>query len=209
MRSERAFLLASILASTVLVQAQDTGQIGYIYCFSDNPQRFVPVFLEPCMKSRVGNFACGQKMEVVSQSGSALKVITSDGMTRFVNSSVVSQKAGELIPVKIEAGPTPDCKVAERDPTKNRPPRIVFQRNPDYPEHARRTREQSTVLLSLVVGADGRPHDIKVESSPGKDFSKNAVDAVQQWKFEPALKDGQPVEMPIHVDVTFRLISSP
>ena len=126
MRPERALLLASILASTAFAQARDAGQIGYVYCLNDAPQHSVPVFLEPCMKLRVGNFACGQKVEVVSQSGSALKVITADAVTRFVNSSVVSQKTEELVPVKIEAGPTPDCKVPERDPTKNRPPRVVL-----------------------------------------------------------------------------------
>jgi len=48
--------------------------------------------------------------------------------------------------------------------------------------------------------------DIKVEASPDKDFAKNAVDVVKQWRFEPAIKDGKPIELPIHVDVNFRVI---
>ena len=127
-------------------------------------------------------------------------------MIRFVNNGVVSQRADELIPVEIEAGSAPECTVAEQNPTRNRAPHVVFQRDPDYPEHARRSRESRTVTLALVVGVDGRPRDIKVEASPDKDFAKNAVDAVKQWRFDPAIRDGKPVELPIHVDVNFRLI---
>jgi protein TonB len=127
----------------------------------------------------------------------------------FLSGDVVSQKAEEFIPIEMEAGPAPDCKAPERaelDPSKNRGPRVLFQTEPDYPEHARRTRDVQTVYVALVVGLDGRPHDVKVESAPGKDFAKNAEAAVKQWRFEPALKDGQPVEKPIRIEITFRRI---
>jgi TonB family protein len=199
-------LFVSTTASPGESQTKKAEHGGYIYCATDQPEHLVPVFLEPCMKFPVGSFSCGQKVDVVARLGLWLKVVTWDGITRFVNSGTVSQKADGLIPVDIEAGPVPECKVAERDPTKNRPPRIVFSREPDYPEHAHRSRDARTVVLGLVVGVDGRPHNIKVEAPLGKDFDKEALEAVRQWRFEPGLEDGQPVEMRIQVNMTFRLI---
>ncbi len=207
MRPRLAFLLfVSTVASGAFAQTKKADPVGYIYCASGNAEQSVPVFLEPCMKLRFGNFSCGQKIRVVAQLGSALKVTTSGGMIRFVNNGAVSQRADELIPIEIEAGPAPECKGAEQNPTENRAPRVVFQRDPDYPEHPRRSRDARTVTLGLVVGVDGRPRDIKVEASPDKDFAKNAVDAVKQWRFEPAIKDGKPIDEPIHVEVNFRVI---
>jgi TonB family protein len=62
------------------------------------------------------------------------------------------------------------------------------------------------VVLGLIVGPDGRAHEIKVEGSLGKDYDDAAIKAVRQWRFEPALKEGQPVA--VHIDVTeeFRVI---
>jgi periplasmic protein TonB len=130
------------------------------------------------------------------------------GVHSFVDSNLVSQKVDDFTPVAIEAEPPPDCnvKTPEHDPTKNRGPRVVFRPEPDYPSTAPRSRDEKVVGLSLVVGVDGQPRNIKVESSPRKDFAKSAVEAVRKWRFEPALKDGQPVETPINVEVRFRLI---
>jgi TonB family protein len=209
MRAAYVFLtLVSTLTSVGFAQTKNADQVGFIYCANEKPEQSAPVFLDACMKRKVGTFPCGHKLQTLARSGAALKILTSEGATLFVSGDVVSQKADELIPVEVEGGPAPTCEATavERDPTKNRGPRPVFQRDPDYPEHARRTRDTKTVYMALVVGTDGQPHDIKVEGSPGKDFAKNAVAAVQQWRFDPALKDGQPVEWPIQIEITFRKI---
>jgi hypothetical protein len=39
----------------------------------------------------------------------------------------------------------------------------------------------------------------------GPDLEQSAIDAVQKWRFAPATKDGQPVEMPAQVEVNFRI----
>lgn len=158
------------------------------------------------MKLRGGNFSCGQKMEVLAQSGSAIKVLTVDGITRFVKSDVVSQKADVRIPIEANAEAAPECKVRPRTRLRTDHLALCFNPTTDFPEHAPWTRDETTVSVVLVVGVDGRPHDVRVEGSPRKDFAKSAVEAVQKWRFEPALKDGQPVEMPVHAEVRFRRI---
>jgi TonB family protein len=59
--------------------------------------------------------------------------------------------------------------------------------------------------LWLIVGADGRPRDIKVARAIGMGLDEKAIEAVRAWRFEPARKDGQPVAVQINVEVEFRL----
>lgn len=82
-------------------------------------------------------------------------------------------------------------------------PRPTYSPNPEYSEQARKAGHQGTCLVSLVVGPDGNPHDIKVAQSLGMGLDEKAIDALRQWKFEPAKKDGHPVAVQINVEVTF------
>ena len=51
----------------------------------------------------------------------------------------------------------------------------------------------------------GRPQNLKVARSLGMGLDQKAIEAVRQWKFEPAMKDGRPVAVQINVEVNFRL----
>ena len=84
-------------------------------------------------------------------------------------------------------------------------PRALYAPDPEYSEEARKAKYQGTVVLWVVVGPDGRPHDIRVSRSLGLGLDEKAVEAVRQWKFEPARKDGNPVAVQINVEVNFRL----
>jgi protein TonB len=84
-------------------------------------------------------------------------------------------------------------------------PRELYAPDPEYSEEARRAKFQGSVLLWLVVGSDGLPHDLKVERSVGLGLDEKALEAVRMWRFEPGRKNGQAVATQIHVEVTFRL----
>jgi protein TonB len=84
-------------------------------------------------------------------------------------------------------------------------PRAIYQPDPEYSKKARKKKLQGTCLLSIVVGADGKPHDIRVTRPLGPGLDEEAIKAVQQWKFEPARKDGQPVAVEVVVEVNFKL----
>ena len=84
-------------------------------------------------------------------------------------------------------------------------PRAIFTPDPDYSEEARKAKYQGTVVLWLIVGPDGRPRDVKVARSLGMGLDQKAIEAVKNWKFEPAQKDGKPVAVQINVEVNFRL----
>lgn len=84
-------------------------------------------------------------------------------------------------------------------------PRAVFAPDPEYSEEARKAKYQGTVVLWVVIGPDGRPHDMRVQRSLGMGLDEKAMEAVRTWKFEPAKKDGQAVAVQINVEVNFRL----
>lgn len=84
-------------------------------------------------------------------------------------------------------------------------PKALFTPDPEYSEEARKAKYQGTVVLWLVVDQGGRPQQVKIARSLGLGLDQKAIEAVRQWKFEPALKDGKPVAVQINVEVNFRL----
>jgi TonB family protein len=84
-------------------------------------------------------------------------------------------------------------------------PRALFAPDPEYSEEARKAKYQGTVVLWVVVGPDGRVQNLRVQRTLGMGLDQKAVEAVKQWRFEPARKDGQPVAVQINVEVNFRL----
>ncbi|MGB8769208.1 MAG: energy transducer TonB [Candidatus Korobacteraceae bacterium] len=84
-------------------------------------------------------------------------------------------------------------------------PKALYAPDPDYSEEARKAKYQGTVVLWLVVSADGKPQQIRVQRPLGMGLDEKAIEAVRQWRFEPAKKDGQPVPVMINVEVNFRL----
>lgn len=84
-------------------------------------------------------------------------------------------------------------------------PRAIDAPDPEYSEEARKAKYQGTCLLWLIVGPDGKPHDIKVARALGMGLDEKAIEAVRNWKFEPAMLNGKPVAVQINVEVNFRL----
>jgi periplasmic protein TonB len=57
----------------------------------------------------------------------------------------------------------------------------------------------------LIVGPDGRPRDIAVIRALGMGLDEKAVNIVNQWKFQPGTKDGNPVAVYVVIEVVFHL----
>jgi len=84
-------------------------------------------------------------------------------------------------------------------------PQPVSTPDPDYTEEARRAKRQGTCTLWLIVDSSGHPRDIRVVHGLGFGLDAKAMEAVQQWRFDPALKDGKPVSVQISIEVEFKL----
>lgn len=86
-----------------------------------------------------------------------------------------------------------------------RAPRPIFSPEPEFSEEARKNKWQGNVLLRVIVGSDGKPHEVAVLHSLGMGLDEKAVEAVRTWRFEPGTKDGSPVPVEINVEVNFHL----
>jgi TonB family protein len=84
-------------------------------------------------------------------------------------------------------------------------PEAITSPDPDYTEEARKAKKQGTCVLWLIVDSAGQPRDIKVVRGLGLGLDAKALEAVRQWRFHPALKDGKPVDVQISVEVEFHL----
>ena len=82
--------------------------------------------------------------------------------------------------------------------------RIIHQAMPVYPDAARQAGVQGTVVLDAVVSAQGRVVQLKFVSGP-EVLSHAAMDAVQWWRYEPFVVNGQPVAVRTPVIANFRL----
>jgi periplasmic protein TonB len=85
------------------------------------------------------------------------------------------------------------------------PPVPIFQPDPDYSEEARKAKYQGTVVLTVIVGPDGRVYKPRVSRSLGMGLDEKAVEKVLTWKFKPATKDSKPVAVEVSVEVQFNL----
>jgi TonB family protein len=83
--------------------------------------------------------------------------------------------------------------------------RPIYAPNPPYPDSARRSRTSGTVLVELTIGADGLVKSARVVRSLTEDLDNAALAAVKVWRFEPALKNGQPIATTATVVVSFNL----
>jgi TonB family protein len=81
-----------------------------------------------------------------------------------------------------------------------------YQVKPRYPESARRQGVEGTTLLKIHVSDTGRVEDVLVERSAGhQDLDLAAMEAVKQWRFEPARRGKQSVAVWVMLPVRFAL----
>src|SRR4029077_21197297 len=88
-------------------------------------------------------------------------------------------------------------------------PRAIFSPEPEYSEEARQGQLQGTCVLWMVVGTDGKTHDVRIVRSLGMGLDERSVETIRTWRFDPATKNGQTVAVQIKVETSFRLYPSP
>ena len=84
-------------------------------------------------------------------------------------------------------------------------PTIASKVDPEYTEAARKEKIQGTVVLEVVINEEGVPKVTRVVRTLGYGLDENAVKALEQWRFRPGTKDGQPVKVGLNVEVNFNL----
>ena len=84
------------------------------------------------------------------------------------------------------------------------PPRPIKSPRPQYPQEAFIKKIEGTVLVEILIDAQGNVSRARVvQSVPLLDAA--ALQTVYQWKFMPAIKHGKPVPTLAHIPVAFRI----
>jgi TonB family protein len=84
------------------------------------------------------------------------------------------------------------------------PPRVIHQVTPKSSGTPDGFRVSGIVLVGLVVDSGGAPRNVHVVQSLDKELDHNALDAVMQWRFEPARKGDHPVAVRVTIEIRFR-----
>jgi protein TonB len=82
--------------------------------------------------------------------------------------------------------------------------KIIARPNPIYPPLARQARIQGKVQLHAIIDKEGRVGELQVVSGHPL-LVKAALDAVQNWRYQPTVLNGEPVEVDTTIDVNFVL----
>jgi TonB family protein len=82
--------------------------------------------------------------------------------------------------------------------------RILSSVSPVYPLVAKRARVQGDVIIQADIDTAGKITGMKVVSGPSQ-LQQAALDALHQWKFAPAMLNGQAVSTQMTVKIQFRL----
>ena len=121
-----------------------------------------------------------------------------------------------LLPVPFAAAQQPTTPSDPTAPTQaNEPlykigghisaPYVIHSVMAQYTDEARRANYQGVCLIGLIVNAQGNPVNVHVVRPLGLGLDEKALEAVRQYKFKPAMKNGKtPVPVMVTIEVSFR-----
>jgi len=85
-------------------------------------------------------------------------------------------------------------------------PGAIQRMQPAYPHYARRRRIEGRVKIAFLIDRYGRVKDLQImESSPAGVFDKTVMDTVSLWRFHPATKADQAVDVQAQTTIEFKL----
>jgi protein TonB len=97
-----------------------------------------------------------------------------------------------------------DPDTAMKESGSNRPPIPQVRMEPQYPDGAKNSGIEGWITFRFTVAADGSVKDIEiVDAEPQRVWDSATIRAVSGWKYQPAIRDGKPVEQR-GVTVTYR-----
>lgn len=95
------------------------------------------------------------------------------------------------------------ASVDAQAPSALTPPRVIEAVDPTYPPEEVGTGRTPIVVLHVTIDAEGRVHEAHVDDTAGEAFDREALAAIQRWRFEPARRAGSPIAARIRVELRF------
>jgi TonB family protein len=85
-------------------------------------------------------------------------------------------------------------------------PVLLHSVDPEFSDEARRAKYQGVCVVQIIIDAHGNPHNPRVVRALGMGLDENAIKAIMQYRFRPAMKDGKtPVPVMENVEINFRM----
>jgi len=157
------------------------------------PSTIAQVHDEPLPPAQVGSAAIGVPGGVYSgQEGAGLDPVMQNILRSANSSPPPPQTSKPGSPVRIRVG---GSVIAAK---------LVYQPMPEYPQLAKMTHTEGAVELEAVIGKDGTIEELKVLRGHPL-LVQAALDAVRQWRYQPTLLNGQPIEVVTEITVSFKL----
>lgn len=140
--------------------------------------------------------------EIFMEAGEDLRPVVQDYWRNFldVNDSK-SRSAAWQATLKKEGSP---IKKSDAQPGQVTAPRTLSSPDPHYTKEAATHHIEGTSRLGIVVDGTGKANNIAVLDPLGMGLDEQAVLAVKQWRFQPAMKNGESVPVQINVEINFR-----
>ena len=83
------------------------------------------------------------------------------------------------------------------------PPRVIKQVNPKYSESSRGVRVTGSITIGVIVSSQSAPKDPHVIRGIDDEVDRAAVEALKQWRFAPARKEGKAVAVRVVIEIAF------
>lgn len=108
---------------------------------------------------------------------------------------------------KMDLSHTPGGRVVyEAADKKIEQPAVIYRPNPSYTAEAREAKTEGLVVLHAIVRKDGRVDSFKVLRGVGNGLDESAIRTIsKEWKFKPGRLNGEPVDVRVMIEVSFRL----
>jgi len=107
------------------------------------------------------------------------------------------------IPVWYRAVPTEEPAV--RIGPGVTPPTVISRIEPQYTPEARAAKYRGTVVVAATIHKDGTLTVNEVIQELDYGLTANAIEALEQWKFKPGMRNGEPVPVSLKIEVNFNL----
>ena len=172
-----------------------------------------PVLAAPSATPATSSAALASK-QISTEDASIPTTSTHDPQAKRSNAANGTEAAGGGLTVtengkiiyRLPAQPVPgtsDSSSASSDPGG----RLIRRVNPDYPDEARSKHIQGAVVLNVQVLGNGNVGTIEIATG-NPVLAEAAVHAVRQWKYQPYVVDGRPVQSQTRITIRFTLPSS-
>jgi TonB family protein len=155
--------------------------------------------------------ASKQEQKLAEKSGSGETPSAIIAPAAELQSNLDARRAHSLGIVAAGQQAPPPAPEQEHVPGENVSPGATAPRpippmpEPDYTDAARIAHIQGTVVLGVIVRADGTGKVERVVRSLDPGLDQKAVEAFEKWRFTPGMMDGRPVDVHLQVTINFHL----